>query len=286
MTLSWKFKLANFLVIKLKVSKILMKLYPIAVESNFRELSREKIDIFRDSLSLEIDPSSKLFRLGDQADGGYLLSRDIGRRDLCLSFGIGTNYSFDLAMAELCKEVWMFDHTIEEPVDLRQNMKFFKKGLSNKSHENFVTLEEIFHRIPDSTEVILKIDIEGDEWDVLHDVETCYLDKCKQIVLELHGIHNMVSEYQFKKVINSLKKLSISHSLRNIHVNNWAKFELVNGIPLPDVIEVTYLRKKSDDKGLYKSISLLSEENKPCNGNKHEIDLNFISKLSIKTHSQ
>ena len=278
---SWKFQLARFFIAKMKLSKLIVKLYPVAIDAHYSNISRNKLDEIRNLFVLEIDQYSSFIRVGDDNDGGYVLENDINQKDVCLSFGIGSNYSFDSAMSKLCSEVRMFDHTIQEPKPLFTNMKFSALGLASESKINYVTLSEILHQIHPDDDIILKIDIEGDEWEILNGLSRQNLLRFKQIVIELHGIHEIADEVKFRKIVGALKNLNQTHSLKNLHANNWANIEIIRGIATPDVVEATYARRKEEVFQSTQTVDILSELNQPNNGNLPDDQISFISKLRI-----
>ena len=278
---SKKWQAASFLLKQLRMSSLISKLYPIAMSQLHASISREKLDLLRSLLILEINHERHFIRIGDQHDGGYLLVNDLLPTDVCLSFGIGSNYTFDAEIAKYCEKVLMFDHTIPKPQLPSNNMFFYSRGVSNIRSENFVTLEEIISDTPTSNDIILKIDVEGAEWRVLKDTKGEFLSRCRQIVAEFHNLHQIGSEDFFKEVVASLQSLAVNHTLVNVHINNWAKYEIVQGMLFPDVIEVTYIRKPIGSNTLDKGQYLTSEKNTANNPTRSDAEISFISKVSF-----
>lgn len=194
---------------------------------------------------LKVSSNISWRRFGTPGDGGYLLSDDISESDICVSLGIGDNNSFDLDIAKSCSQVLMFDHTIPPPKHLNSNMDFKNIGISALESENFTTIEKIVSKLPEGSDLILKIDVEGAEWEVLESLTPNTLLRFRQIAAEFHNLHSIHDSKQLKRIVDSLSKISQTHLLANFHVNNWASYELVAGVPFPDVVEVTYLRRVS-----------------------------------------
>lgn len=88
--------------------------------------------------------------------------------------------------------------------------------------------------------MILKMDVEGCEWGVLDNISEETLLRFDQIVLEIHFLLTLQNREQ---ILRSLKKLSHTHEVVHIHANNTCKVMYVNGYVMPDVIEVSYVRK-------------------------------------------
>ena len=118
------------------------------------------------------------------------------------------------------------------------------------------------------------------EWRVLKDTKGEFLSRCRQIVAEFHNLHQIGSEDFFKEVVASLQLLAVNHSLVNVHINNWAKYDIVQGILFPDVIEVTYIRKPIGSNTLDNGQYLTSEKNTPNNPTRSDAEISFISKVS------
>jgi hypothetical protein len=281
MAFSKKWVTASYLLRFLHLSAFIAKLYPIAVSQLYPNISRTKIDALRNLLVLDLRRTNELVRFGDKNDGGYLLIDDLRPTDTCLSFGIGSNYSFDSEISQYCEKVLMFDHTIQSPVLQRKNMFFHRRGISDTRADLFVTLDEVISDIPVKNDVILKIDVEGAEWKVFREATSETLLRCRQIVAEFHDFHQIGEDNFFETLEIGLKKLSLNHSLVNVHVNNWAKFEIIEGILLPDVIEVTYVRKQTSDQMKTAPQPLSNPKNTPNNPTRSDVEFSFISVVNL-----
>jgi hypothetical protein len=276
---SLKRQIAKKLLNYLRLSGVVLKLYPVAIENSFPSITRERIDELRNLLQLNFYRDVKLMRFGSLGDGGYLISSDLTATDYCISLGVGDNYTFDLAIAEKLEEVWMFDHTVVDPKISNNKIKFNKIGISSTSSLHFTTIPEILVNIPLESEVILKIDIEGSEWDVLSQIPSSDIQRFKQIVAEFHHLHNIADDNFFSVVSKALTSLNKSHSLVNLHVNNWSDLHFIQGIPFPDVIEVTYIRRQSNDQ--LKPFEMQNSKDSSNNFDIPDFASNFINFLRI-----
>ena len=262
----------------LKLSKYFIKTYPVAVENVFPSISREQIDRLRELFPLCVSNNTSWRRFGSIEDGGYLLKDDITKSDICISLGIGDNYSFDLEMARYCDQVLMYDHTISPPHNLSPNMEFNKIGIASVESENFITIERIISNLSTENDLILKIDVEGAEWEVLESLTVETLGRFRQIAAEFHNLHSIHDNNHFNQIVNSLSKISQTHLLANFHVNNWASYQLVAGVPFPDVVEVTYVRRVSSIGSL---VSYENALNKTNNADLPDAAHSFISVIEI-----
>ena len=211
-------------------------------------------------------------RFGSPEDGGYLLKDEISKSDICISLGIGDNYSFDLDIAKYCNQVLMLDHTIAQPQPLSSNMSFKKIGIGTVELENFTTIEKIISKLPVGSDLILKIDIEGAEWEVLESTPQSDLVRFDQIVGEFHGfIANKSGQVGLKRKVHILEKLLENFAIINVHPNNWGSYRIIKGTPVPDVIELTFINKiLLNSKNFSKSTKFYSIQNSPCNPEKFE----------------
>lgn len=189
--------------------------------------------------------SGNLCRVGKFDDGGYVMSTDFVENKVAYSFGISDDVSWDEFMAEHGFDVYMYDHTIESLPECRDRFHWKKIGLAGtydeerpELHTLPMILEENGHL--ETKHMILKMDIEGAEWDCFGELENKYLKQFDQIILEFHNMNDL-SKYRVMEHV--LSKLNESHQLVHIHGNNCVKYTMVMGKVMPDVVECTYLKK-------------------------------------------
>jgi hypothetical protein len=188
---------------------------------------------------------------------------------------------FEEEISRYVDRVFLFDHTIEPPALRNQNMTFFKKGLGLKSTANMLTLKEAIQIVSPFENAVLKLDIEGDEVAILANAESSDLLGFKQIVLELHGLHSMGSDQYFSDLVRCFEILSNDHVLTSVHANNWAKLVTLEGVLLPDVLELSYLRidKESIAAENCQTIDIIPEIMTPNNPLETEISFNLIARV-------
>lgn len=263
-----------------RLSKIILKLYPLAVINHFENIDRARIETIRDFLILNLYKINLQKRIGSVFDGGYVIVDDINSNDYCIAIGIGDDSTFENEMAEKCCKVLLFDHTIQNPQLNFANMEFFKKGISHKPSNYMMTLEEVLVLVPKEVDLILKIDVEGDEWDIFANLPNKYLPRFRQIIGEFHNIHLLSDPVFYEKVSDTLSKLTETHDLVNCHINNWSAQHLVQGVPLADVVELSFFRK-TDTATQSTTIQLSSDLNAPNQPSKNDFEWSFIKKIKI-----
>ncbi len=185
-----------------------------------------------------------LIRIGKEYDGGYCLADDFSRDLKVYSFGIAGDVSFDKQMAERDMDIHMYDHTIPFLPESHERFHFHRTGISNRdeAENNKLSMETILamNGDIDNENLILKMDVEGAEWEFLNDAPSELLKHFVQITFELHRLTDIKNE---KKILNALHKLNETHQLVWIHANNFGHIEEAAGIEIPAYIEVTYLNK-------------------------------------------
>jgi hypothetical protein len=101
------------------------------------------------------------------------------------------------------------------------------------------------HAAPDDDNLVLKMDIEGEEWDVLDALEAGVLDRFRQIVCEFHDFRRVVKAEWRNRALRIFNKLNSSHAVVHIHGNNFRPMISIVDILIPDVIELTFVRRRS-----------------------------------------
>jgi hypothetical protein len=87
------------------------------------------------------------------------------------------------------------------------------------------------------------MDIEGDEWAILDQLNEENLLQFKQIICEFHGFGEAMSEAWRQRAHRVLEKLHRTHQVIHLHGNNFAPMFIIGFVPLPDVLEVSFVRR-------------------------------------------
>lgn len=184
-------------------------------------------------------------RIGRAFDGGYVMLDDFRNVQIAYSFGICDDVSWDTDMAKRGIQVYMYDHTIDKIPHEDNNFHFFKLGIKGIVDQNpcLETLSNILisNGHADEKNMILKLDVEGAEWEVLSSLNEEVLNQFRQIVIEFHDVNNYDRQSLIKCALTNINK---THQLVHIHANNYSMGNIVERAFLPDSIEATYLNKK------------------------------------------
>jgi len=218
------------------------------------------------------DGHDHFVRMGRDNDGGYVMFDDFPAESIAYSFGISNDVSWDKDMASRNIDVLMYDHTISELPEHNSRFHFFKKGITgNKPQPHCKTMEDFIckngHR--NHKNLILKMDVEGWEWDFLTQVSSEVLSQFSQMVFEFHEM----AHGQYDHLIPpALEKINQTHQLVHIHANNYGDVKWMGNRLWPEIFEVTYLRK-SDHEFVPASRSFPTRWDQPCHPNLPDIVL-------------
>lgn len=229
------------------------------------------------------DISNKI-RIGNNYDGGYVIPNNITFSKL-YSFGISNNMTFDVDFVNKFDiPALLFDPTISKLPNDEYNydkITFNKIGLYSSDCTKMIgdivcdvkKLDTLLEN--EDNNIILKIDIEGDEFSSLLSTSENILKKCACIVVEFHWLTN---DNNLKLHTDCFKKLNKLFYPIHIHINNHSPVIIKDDFyHVPDVIEMTYVRKDFiEDKDLklssYKFPTVLDN---PNHGLYPDIPLNF-----------
>jgi hypothetical protein len=242
MALNFKRLLAYNLIKLLNASELIRRLYPLAMDIKFEKISQIQLLVIMNMIKISKHESYRLIRLGSFYDGGYVVIDDFSRRDVLVSLGIGDNAEFECNIANKIERVIAFDHTIDAMPETTSNIEFNKLGVKGKLVDNFVTLSSIIENIPAENDLLLKIDIEGWEWEVLKSISETEISRFRQIIGEFHGFSKAESLETINQVLTKILRNFI---VVNVHANNWGKYDMIKRLPIADVIEITFVRKDS-----------------------------------------
>lgn len=189
-------------------------------------------------------------RLGSPNDGGYVLPSLALESNLLVSIGIGNDISFDAEFAKQGARIYQFDHTIEAPPYTHPSMHFFRKGWGAAASAELMSFDQIVDVVDwtNARHPVLKFDVEGAEWDGLNSMSPEHLARFEIVTAEFHNIEQIFHRANYDRVFSAFSKLAARHVPIHLHVNNYQGVTLVSGVPVPCVIELTYLRR---DRGVF-----------------------------------
>jgi hypothetical protein len=184
-------------------------------------------------------------RLGRDGDGGYVMLNDFAEVSAALSFGINDDCSWDTDIARRGIDVYQYDHTVDGPPTPNARFRFFKKRIAAEMSEQSETLGSALAKLPapDVGHTILKIDIEGSEWEVFDSTTIEQLARFSQVVGEFHGFSNALDASWRDTAHRVMSKLRSVFEVVHVHGNNHAPFAVVANIAIPESIELTFANR-------------------------------------------
>jgi hypothetical protein len=181
----------------------------------------------RETVLAELQPvalkNCTLKRFGSPNDGGYLMCENlIEPLDAAYSYGVGRNDDWG---CEVSRRYHVPVHQYDcfdpaRPICNDGTFVFQNECVGDRTGYRqsrfFDTLENQIRRNGDiGRRVIIKMDIEGAEWDSLLVAPDELLASIPQITMEMHGFDD-------PKILKVIRKLKRNFYLVNLHFNNWS----------------------------------------------------------------
>ena len=213
--------------------------------------------------------NKNLIRLGPNRDGGYIIDKRVIKNiDYIISCGLSDNWDFEKEFLKLNDKVKIiaFDHTVNslfwkkkfisdffnffllkklsiwkinnifkfidyllffKDKNAHFRLKLGKKNINNKQ----INIRKILNN---KKNVLLKVDIEGDEYEILNHIKS-NSNKINCLIIEFHEVKkNLRKINNFAKTLKNLKSI-------HIHGNNVKK---IDNHGYPYSIECTFINSK------------------------------------------
>ena len=189
-------------------------------------------------------PEVELVRIGPRGDGGYLVPSDWNNVEALFSPGIAGSSAFEVPFAERGISCYLADASVDGPAEDHPNFFFRPLFLGAETKDKFISLSD-WMRLEgvNSTNLALQMDIEGSEWEVFASTAPELLSRFRYIVIELHNLHRLTSRSFLAEAEDVLSKLQSSHFVAHVHGNNYGVLLNYDGVKLPEVLELTLLRR-------------------------------------------
>lgn len=184
-------------------------------------------------------------RIGGEEDGGYVMPSLALKAQFVLSIGIGDQVSFDLDLAQRGAKVLQFDHTIPGAPAVHDNICFHRLGWGPQDQGPLRSLRSMVAMADwyNVDHAVLKFDTEGAEWAALAACEESDLARFDVIAGEFHALHLLEGRSNLAHVRLVMSKLLRHHAPVHLHANNAMTIRQVIGVPVPPLLEVTFVRR-------------------------------------------
>lgn len=190
-----------------------------------------------------------LLRFGGKSDGGYLIPTTKNTKySGLISPGVGDSLSFESDFQDFVSKIILIDGSVNKPTNLPLNYVFYQKFLLGNSSRNIqeVTLKEILDiEFFNQNNLVLQMDIEGNEYEVLKEITTDNLLRFSLILIEFHFIEKILKQEGFSEIKSILDKLKKNFYLVHTHPNNAGRYFLHRFKKYPRVLETTWAIKQS-----------------------------------------
>lgn len=190
---------------------------------DLQEPDRTRTLLFRELQPVRLS-NCTLERFGEAADGGYLMCGNLLRdSQVAYSYGINGYDGWGCAMAaRLASTTHQYDcFNLEEPVCPTGRTSFHPRcvtGRRSVDREGRI-FEPLATQIADNGDgfrrLVVKMDVEGAEWETLLQTPNEVLRRFDQLTIEMHG----VDRPRFLEVVRKLKR---TFHVAHFHVNNYS----------------------------------------------------------------
>jgi hypothetical protein len=198
-----------------------------------------------------------LIRIGPSGDGGYVIPNL--KYSHCLTLGVAEDIQFEIDLAEKNRtcSFTLVDGTIQEiPKNHLKNVTFIPKLVKSftSNDRNTINLDYLLSqnqafsldRKEDSKNFyrLLKMDIEGWEYQALSSISDDNLNKVDVLLVEFHYLFNCIFEFDYKYYYHEIfSRLYNIFDCAFVNVNNHGGYFKYGRSLFPNVIEVTFVKK-------------------------------------------
>lgn len=231
----------------------------------------------------------KKIRLGPKEDGGYVVSECVlNNIGSLFTYGSGDfisrpeNIGFEKDFIKAYKKpVYLFDHTVGIETHKNNLINFFNEGLG--FGEKCDSFFNHYKKLNIKDNVLLKIDIEGAEYDFFENTDILEISKVVSgMCIEFHSLNIKEFRERFINVCANIENLFV---LNHIHGNNWGGVFNYNEYNVPIVLELSFVNKKiSGEYSVCQDDYPVKDLDYPNKAGEGDIDLYFTKKKFLVNH--
>lgn len=197
-------------------------LWGVASLFDSADVQRRRVELLEELRPVSLS-NCEFARMGGPNDGGYLMCGNLLRgTQTAYSYGIDTedNWGCDISRA-LGVPVHQYDCFSPTVVDceggvFRLNAECVGPRAEIVDGRRFDTIESQIARNGDSgRKMVVKMDVEGAEWQSVLAAPDSVLDGIDQMAMELHGVDDPI-------VLEGLRRLKKHFHIVSVHFNNYA----------------------------------------------------------------
>lgn len=185
----------------------------------------------------------ELIRFGSEFDGGYLIPNDLEDINYCYSPGVSNNSDFEYQLTAKGIQCYLADYSVNGPAFENPRFHYTKKFLGDVNNSDTMRFESWVEANQYDNEMILQMDIEGNEYKVINDSSSELLRKFRILVIEFHDFDLLSLEEGFNLISGCFKKILQEFEIVHIHPNNCSNIICIEEMLIPQVMEFTFIRK-------------------------------------------
>ena len=201
-------------------------------------------DLLRQLTPYAVPGFEDMVRLGKPSDGGYVLPKAIlPLIEAVYTYGVAGDISFEEDLARhVSVPMRLYDHTVDALPASHEGFTFKKQGIAASQHGAFDTLSHHLAENGDmDKQILLKVDIEGYEWDIIPGIVEAEAGHIAAIVLEAHEFDRYAYLPSFRHI---LTQLNSRFTLVHIHGNNTCGTVRISGKDVPVLCELTLINNR------------------------------------------
>lgn len=183
-----------------------------------------------------------LIRIGSDYDGGYLLPNELEGINYCYSAGVSDNSDFESHLTTYGIKCFLTDYSVDGPAKENPLFRFSKKFLGNKIDLKSIRLDTWIQQNESDDQMLLKMDIEGAEYEVILNTPFDVLTKFRILVIEFHDFNMLNQKHSHSLISSTFYKLLRYFKVIHVHANNCCKSVKIAGDEIPQIMEFTFLR--------------------------------------------